>query len=223
MHHHLVPGPDVRGWDQHLLIPCLQPHLPDVQGHTPGQVPHRLFVGPLLQYLAHAQQIHDRARRVKVRPQDGDCDGRCVQHLHLQPSPGEAFQSPCHVPDGFVARVGGPHREGEKLFPEMEQCPADQLLTIHPVQLPPGIFQHLLRHLYLLVSEAPQSLENVLSVPAVADHGVPCLLVDLCRVHAGKHLQKVEQRVCLPAGHPLLLHMQADAPSYLMSDPVFQL
>ena len=105
----------------------------------------------------------------------------------------------------------------------MEQRPPDQLLPVDPVQLPPGIFQHIVRHMYISILKRPQSPEYIFSFPAIAHHRIPRLFIDSGRGHTGQRLQKVEKCIRLFAGHPSLLHMQADAPSYLVSDPVFQL
>ena len=55
--------------NQHLLTIGFQPDLPDVEGHAPGQVVHGLFVGPLLQDLADAQQEHHRSGSLGIPAQ----------------------------------------------------------------------------------------------------------------------------------------------------------
>lgn len=79
-HHHPVPGLNVGDGGQYLRVVHLQPHLVNVQGHGPGQVGHRLLVGPLLQNFAQPQHEHHGPGGVEVAPEHGHRHGGGVQH-----------------------------------------------------------------------------------------------------------------------------------------------
>ena len=173
--------------DLHISFLPLQPDLVHIQSHTPRQVRHRFFVGPLFHQLAHSQKKHDRGSRLKVPADQGNGDSRRVQHRHLQFPPKDTVQACRHI---AYCLYTGPNRTDGRRNQGVEHRPvyktADQPLPVFHVQPSGGTLRHQFLYRFALRRKTGDSLQQLSSLPLVEDHPVSAALVHLGALHSRK-------------------------------------
>ena len=208
--------------NQYLRIAPLQPYLVHIQGHGPGQIGHRLLVGPLLQNFAQPQHEHDGAGGGEVAPNHRDGDGGGVQHRHGELAVPQGRQP---LPDVLHGAVQG-HGRGdgggeEQLGEDTAHHRHGQLVLELPVQSTGGVLRHQFHGLGLGEGEGSQCADHGAALAGVAHHGILCAVIDRDLRDTVYAAKIVFQQIRLMQRHPGAVQMYPQAVGGLVENVAF--
>ena len=220
MHGNAVAGAHLAQGQLHFAVVRLDPDPVNVQGHTAGQIFHRLFMGPLFQQFAQPQQEHHRTGGAEIAPCHGNAHGQAIQQLHMQLPPPQAAHRPAQIGQRAAQR---PHHAQWRREEHIPHClaadHAHQFFLILPVGGTAGVGHHQLCGLLTLIREAVQCLQHGGAAALfIIDDRAAGALMHRGLVHCIQPLQPGSHQVGLIQRHTALGQLHPDAASAFMFD-----